>query len=377
MKRLLPFFGALLSLYWGMGQNLIENPSFELSSKCPEELGNLADDVDHWSVSTSGTTDYFNQCSTTMGVPKNFNGEQDALDGQGYAGFYLIGPSDYREYVQGTLTAQLKAGQKYSLSFYVSLSEKSNFAIRDIGVLFTHAPVHEGIKKWLRPNALPISNSVNFMELHASDFLEDKERWVRVHVEFEAKGFERYITIGNFRDNSETRYQRLPGTGKNAAYYYLDSVSLYPGDGTETPENYALDKAYVLKSVLFDKTEFVLSDEAKQWLKKLYGRLRNDPSLFLTIHAHTDNDGGEDYNKNLSQQRADAVAAYLVSLGLAEDRIRTMGHGDEDPVAENTSLEGKQKNRRAEVVLSKKKSIDPQEAQTGTAETHFEQEQTP
>jgi outer membrane protein OmpA-like peptidoglycan-associated protein len=70
----------------------------------------------------------------------------------------------------------------------------------------------------------------------------------------------------------------------------------------------------------------------------------------IEISGHTDNVGKKSANKKLSQQRADAVRAYLVAKGIDPDRIKAVGYGDEKPVASNDTSEGRQKNRRIEVI---------------------------
>ncbi|MFY7651246.1 MAG: OmpA family protein, partial [Chitinophagaceae bacterium] len=69
----------------------------------------------------------------------------------------------------------------------------------------------------------------------------------------------------------------------------------------------------------------------------------------LTIEGHTDNVGRAASNKALSQKRADSIKKYIVEKGVSADRITAIGYGMEKPIAENTSLEGRSKNRRVEL----------------------------
>ena len=131
-------------------QNLVLNPSFEELENCPKRLGNFNADVKYWSTPTEGSTDYFNACSTAMGTPKNFNGTQPADFGKGYAGLYLYAPDDYREYLQAELSEPLIKGEKYQVSFYVSLAERSDFAIKEFGVLFSKNKMDVAGKKNFR-----------------------------------------------------------------------------------------------------------------------------------------------------------------------------------------------------------------------------------
>jgi len=72
----------------------------------------------------------------------------------------------------------------------------------------------------------------------------------------------------------------------------------------------------------------------------------------IEIAGHTDNVGGSDYNRQLSQRRASAVAQYLMSRGVSEQRILTAGGGEEHPIASNSTEQGRAANRRVEVTLA-------------------------
>jgi outer membrane protein OmpA-like peptidoglycan-associated protein len=76
-------------------------------------------------------------------------------------------------------------------------------------------------------------------------------------------------------------------------------------------------------------------------------------NLKLGIYGHTDNVGNESANQSLSERRANAVRAYLLKKGVSEAQIETKGFGSANPIADNTSAEGKSKNRRVEIVLGR------------------------
>jgi OOP family OmpA-OmpF porin len=87
-------------------------------------------------------------------------------------------------------------------------------------------------------------------------------------------------------------------------------------------------------------------DELAEYLKKY-------TSSKLTIEGHTDNQGSAPFNKTLSEKRANAVKNYLTSKGIEESRITTVGYGIEKPIADNTTEEGRAKNRRVEFKITK------------------------
>jgi outer membrane protein OmpA-like peptidoglycan-associated protein len=73
--------------------------------------------------------------------------------------------------------------------------------------------------------------------------------------------------------------------------------------------------------------------------------------LKLGIYGHTDNSGSDEVNLPLSEKRAGAVKDYMLSKGLALTRIETKGYGAAKPVADNSTVEGRSRNRRVEIVL--------------------------
>lgn len=78
--------------------------------------------------------------------------------------------------------------------------------------------------------------------------------------------------------------------------------------------------------------------------------LKSHGDLRITVEGHTDNVGNAAANKELSRKRADSVRAWLVSQGIDASRIETAGFGDSKPAADNTTAEGRQQNRRVELV---------------------------
>ncbi len=372
MQNLLRLFFVFLLLQSSLvsAQNLVHNPSFENFTTCPEELDNVKKNVGDWNKANEGTSDYFNTCGSKMGVPNNFNGNQTAVFGTAYAGAYFLAPNNYREYIQGNLIRTLEKGKRYGISFYISLSEKSNYAISNIGVLFSSEEINvKSTKVIKKPNGKVDSGKYNYTEIKTNGFYKDKSEWTEVYTEITALGTENYVTIGNFNDNRNTRTLKTKGI-KNASYYYIDMVTVLPIENTSY-ENLKEDRIYAFKKVHFSSDDYGLNGVSKSDLKSLYNHLQKNPEMYISIHAHTDTDGVDLYNKKLSNKRAKAVANYLVALGLKENRIKWFGHGETKPIVANKSTSSKQKNRRAEFILSKRKFVS-----TGTtkyAETVFEE----
>ncbi|PMR70786.1 OmpA family protein [Halomonas heilongjiangensis] len=97
----------------------------------------------------------------------------------------------------------------------------------------------------------------------------------------------------------------------------------------------------------FDRAE--LRPQAEMTLDEVAHRLRENPNLRVRIEGHTDSVGSAEYNQGLSQRRAESVRNYLMSQGIAGDRMTATGYGEERPVATNDTDEGRALNRRVEI----------------------------
>ena len=103
--------------------------------------------------------------------------------------------------------------------------------------------------------------------------------------------------------------------------------------------------------LLFDFDSDKVKAEAASNLRNLSSSLDKYPGTDLLIVGHTDSKGEDAYNQGLSERRARATADYLASQGVDRGRLRTSGRGELEPVADNASADGQQKNRRVEVAI--------------------------
>ena len=106
---------------------------------------------------------------------------------------------------------------------------------------------------------------------------------------------------------------------------------------------------FTLDNVHFDTGKASLRKDSYKELNDLYRFLKLKPEIKILVAGHTDNTGNSEQNKTLSENRANAVKSFLIKKGIAANRIQTKGYGDTQPVAENATAAGRQKNRRTEV----------------------------
>ena len=103
--------------------------------------------------------------------------------------------------------------------------------------------------------------------------------------------------------------------------------------------------------LLFDFDSDRVRPDAGDNLRSLAGSLKKYPNTEVLIVGHTDARGEDSYNEDLSRRRAVSAASYLASQGIAASRVRTAGRGESEPIADNDSEVGMQKNRRVEIAI--------------------------
>lgn len=111
------------------------------------------------------------------------------------------------------------------------------------------------------------------------------------------------------------------------------------------------EQAIRLNNIFFEFGKATLKEESYPELKRLIKLLNDNPAIQIELSGHTDNVGSDADNMSLSQNRADAVVAYLTENGIKANRLTAKGYGETQPVATNDTEEGKQLNRRVEFTV--------------------------
>lgn len=155
---------------------------------------------------------------------------------------------------------------------------------------------------------------------------------------------------------------RLFGVHAEASGYYplseqfdarnLDSYAEVVRDLLLTPIK--VNTSIRLNNVFFDQGKYDVRSESFAELDRLSDFLKSNTTTEIELGGHTDNIGSDNDNKLLSQNRVNAVMAYLVTQGIAQNRLTAKGFGESKPVATNDTEEGRQQNRRVEFTILKK-----------------------
>jgi OmpA-OmpF porin, OOP family len=357
------FVVGLLMITSVYAQNLVPNYSFEEYTVCPGSYAREKDEfrVPGWKGFGLGTPDHYHYCSHgEAGVPYNWAGTSSAYEGDGYAGVYLwLINKDYREYLYCKLVTPMVKDTTYKIEFHYKLSSYSNYCIDRIGLLLSDTLKSTNHDK-------PLLIEPTFHVIKHSALTKATGLWEHARFEYKARGGESQLVVGNFSSGEDTKHYKIRSRVvaepmlQDAAYYFIDYVSIVPkfraapavviAETNEfVPLNVSTNKNYVLSNIQFEFNSFKLLPQSFEQLNSVVNFLLDNPKLKVQISGHTDDVGSEAYNVRLSRERAKSVGDYLISQGIAKERITVIGYGKSKPISYGTLEEERALNRRVEV----------------------------
>lgn len=225
-----------------VAQNLVLNPSFEtvnagnLQCSWYTTQAQFSNALPNWSCPTGGSSDIMSNalgigcfCNPNSTDPASY-GTENPRTGNVMVGGSLYGTggcTPYREYFQGTLSSPLVVGTTYKIEFYVSLADKSQVGINNIGLKFATAPVNI-------PGTMCVYNVVPDVNYTGAP-ITTKVGWFKIEFCYTATAANmQTFIIGNFFSNAATNTTNVGGTQGNA-YYFLDDVSITPSSNVTSP----------------------------------------------------------------------------------------------------------------------------------------------
>ncbi|MBO5407658.1 MAG: OmpA family protein, partial [Bacteroidales bacterium] len=110
------------------------------------------------------------------------------------------------------------------------------------------------------------------------------------------------------------------------------------------------DGKFITYGITFDVGKATIKPESMGEINRIVQLMTENPDLKFSVEGHTDSTGNPASNQTLSEQRSQAIVAKLVELGIAQDRLTAVGKGQNSPIADNNTDEGRAKNRRVEFV---------------------------
>ncbi len=357
--------------------NLVPNPGFEQTKRLQcawtQNARKFGEEVMvGWNSPTETTPDHFSTeapADCWSNPAKKTNGKAAPHTGECMAGIKVYGkgntPTYWHEYLQIELPRPLEAGEHYIAELFALRAVFSAQASNNLGIYLSAVPVRTR-------DCLPLYFAPQVKEEETMD----GSGWHKVSGVIEAKGDERYLIIGNFCSDELTNNKRMP-SGDRGAYYFIDDVNvrLAPKGTKPTPipsvcippppkqrvVDHAstatvdimqvepeVDKHIVLNNIFFDLDKATLKPESEKELGTLVDLLTDYPLMRIEIEGHTDDQGTEAHNQQLSDARAKAVVNDPVTTKVQAKRLSWKGFGESVPLAPNTSDENRAQNRRVE-----------------------------
>jgi len=189
---------------------------------------------------------------------------------------------------------------------------------------------------------------------YPGDLSNDVGRWIHFSLAYTKGKLKMYmddtrlINIPHF-ENNPTGIALQAYWADSEHLFFIKNVRIAEG-GVKYYDRVLNDGKIVCNGIRFDVNKASLKPESMGPINKIYELMAKKPDLNFSIEGHTDADGDADFNQKLSEERAQTVFNTLVELGIAPERLKVAGYGESNPIAENTTAEGKANNRRVEFV---------------------------
>ncbi|MDO5321952.1 MAG: OmpA family protein [Bacteroidia bacterium] len=185
-----------------------------------------------------------------------------------------------------------------------------------------------------------------------------------IAVAFNKRSFKMYVNgnrVINVPNMTAPKYFQLNYWDSNKYPYCVISNVRLAKNGAELYERNASDLSavekamqasgkFVTNNILFETGKATLKPESMADIQAVADYMKKNPSVRFEVQGHCDNQGSDSVNDPLSQKRAEAIVAELVKLGVDEWNLRPVGKGSHEPVADNSTEEGRAKNRRVEFI---------------------------
>ena len=361
MNRFVTSLGILLLTVQLTAQNIVPNGGFESYEYLPARLSSEGRDFEkasrHWTAP--------NEASTDLISPRFKTGNLTTIPahgGKNMAGLVVNGDF-WAEYAGVKLKQPLEPGTTYYCEFWITMPPyysrrtpiptflNDYFGFRFDRELYEHSKEIFAVKPQFTAN---------------DEILIEPTKWTKISGSFVAEEKASHLYIGQYLDEEDK--------GKLAlGYFFIDDVYVeaFSSEAIKyTPSRYyKIEKGVAsikMENIYFETDKFDLLPESFPELDKLVSILEKNPSIKIEIQGHTDDEGSENYNASLSDNRAQSVKDYILEKGINETRLTSKGFGLSKPVATNDSEEGKQANRRVEFVVqggvqNTRKILDPEQ----------------
>lgn len=375
------------SLTWGMialmavtglhaqEDNLVPNSGFENSElKKLKGYGQLEEFSENWFNANETLLDLYAEGmkSEKINIPNNLYGEQGPSDGVCYAGLraYSKDTRLFRNYYEVELMGALEKNQLYCVSFDVSLSDLSRYAVNGIGAVLSDRKVEQG-----NTGVIIRDMDVNH---HSDKVMSLTDGWETICGTMIGTGQEDFLMIGAFASDNDMEVEKIKrpsgisGTQKNHAYYYLDNIKVFPitaksecacTRADEVRTDLVYGSSVVLNESMSDEETVSVSAVYYAFLKRnptgtgqativqMAEILKANPSWKLGIVGHADEDEFNEGKINpryreLGAKRSAIVIKKFAELGIGASRLVEDSREDTDPASTRDTDISRAQNRR-------------------------------
>ena len=178
------------------------------------------------------------------------------------------------------------------------------------------------------------------------------EDWHRISISFNKRALKLYM--------DETRLFNIPNMTAPASFrittddeaeklYFIKNVRIAKG-AVPLYDRMMTDGKFITYGITFDVGKATIKPESMGEINRIVQLMNENPDLKFSVEGHTDSTGKPESNQTLSEQRSQAIVDKLVELGIAKERLAAVGKGQNSPIADNNTDEGRAKNRRVEFV---------------------------
>lgn len=355
--------------------NLVPNGSFENSDlRKLKSQGQLEEFTEDWFSASEALLDLFAEGmkSEKVNIPENLYGTQEASDGVCYAGLraYSKDVKMTRNYYEVELLSRLEKNQLYCVSFDVSLSDLSRYAVNGIGAVMSDRKIEQG-------NTGLIVREPD-VKHKADKTMSLVDGWETVCGTYIGTGIEEYMIIGGFHKDSDIEEEKVKrptgvtGAQMNHAYYYLDNVKVFPitaksecacSAADEVRTDLVYGSSVVLNESMSD-SEIVSvaavyyaflkrrpTGAGTQTISQMADILKANSSWKLKVIGHTDEDEFNEGKINpryreLGLKRAEMVAEAFAEFGIDGSRLILEGMENTDPASTRDTEISRAQNRR-------------------------------
>lgn len=180
----------------------------------------------------------------------------------------------------------------------------------------------------------------------------EHEAWHHIAISFNKRAYKVYFDnqrVANIPNAIAPKWLVISGNNANQRLFFVKNVRIAKG-AVPLYDRMASDGKIITYGITFDVGKSVIKPESMGEINRIVKLMQDNPELKFEVQGHTDNTGNAASNQTLSEARAKAIVDKLVEMGISASRLTSVGKGQSSPIADNSTDEGRAKNRRVEFV---------------------------